>query len=229
MKNLSVITGDIVRSTRVYGSGYMLRNLKSVFLDLEDAGLVRPGMWEVFRGDSFQLLPSLPAGALRVALILRTGLIARVLRPENRVEEDEGISSHYDARLAIGFGAAGNLSEKISESGGEAFELSGKRLDAMKAEQRRLAIACADNSLSGHLDISSLLADVLVSSWSESSALAVYRQLLYGETQQQTAAFLQITQPSVQNRLKIAHFDEIKRFISYFEVLINARSDDGIR
>jgi len=221
MENIAVITGDIVRSTREYGSDFMLRNLKSVFSDLQLAGFLLPGHSEIFRGDSFQLVPCVPSDAMLIAVILRSGLIARVISESNIVEEDFAFTSHYDARLAIGYGGKGTLKDKISESSGEAFLLSGRRLDLMKEENRRLAVSFTDDELTRHLDISSLLADLIISSWSENSALAVYHSLLFAKTQKDIANILHITQPSVQNRLKIAHFEEIKRFIAYFKGLIN--------
>jgi len=228
MTKIAILTGDIIESSRVLGSGLLLERMKALRTELERAGYVKQGYFEIFRGDSFQLSPADPSDAMLVAIIIRAGLFAQEQPNEDRAEVAVGLKQGFDARIAIGVGDAGFTSTRISESSGEAYLLSGRRLDRMKEEQRTLAAATWDNDLGRHLDISSMLADVLISSWSANSATAVYRQLLYGENQKQTAAYLNITQPSVQNRLRIAHFEEIKRYIAYFKEVINARITDGI-
>ena len=212
----AVITGDIVNSTHISDPAKMIRSLKLVLQRLVEHGYVCAGMWGLFRGDSFQLVTE-PVQALRTALILRSGFRGGVYRLASPLVVEDMLEECIDVRLGIGIGGVGAVSVPISESYGEAFTLSGKILETITGEVLRLIIVTPDAQLNVHFEMICRLTDILINGWSENSSQAVYRNLLVGETQRETAEFLGISQSSVQNRLKIAHMDEIHYLLSYFE------------
>jgi hypothetical protein len=117
---LAVLTGDIVGSTKL--SVERMGRTRSVL----EAGAreFRPrqaravcGTPEFFRGDSWQLLVKEPRWALRVALTIRSQLIAEL---------------DVATRVSIGLGTATAIdTRRVSLSTGEAFTLSGRALDVI--------------------------------------------------------------------------------------------------
>ena len=212
----AVITGDIIKSTYISDHAKMIRSLKLIMQRLEEHGYVRTGRWEIFRGDSFQLVTE-PEKALLAALILRSGFRGGVYRLASPLVVEDMLDESIDVRLSIGVGGVGEVPDPISESYGEAFTLSGKMLEAITGEGLRLIVVTPDEQLNAHFEMVFRLMDVIISDWSENSSQAIYRNLLTGETQKETADFLGITQSSVQNRLKIGHIDEINYLLSYFK------------
>jgi hypothetical protein len=212
----AVITGDIVNSTYISDHAKMIRSLKLIVQRLVEYGYVRAGRWEIFRGDSFQLVTE-PEKALLTALILRSGFRGGVYRLASSLVVEDMLDESIDVRLSIGIGGIGELSDPISESYGEAFTLSGKMLETITDEGLRLIVVTPDEQLNVHFEMICRLMDVIINDWSENSSQAIFRNLLVGETQWETADFLGISQSSVQNRLKIAHMDEIHYRVSYFK------------
>ncbi|MCF8225808.1 MAG: hypothetical protein K9J30_08005 [Bacteroidales bacterium] len=212
----AVITGDIVNSTHISDHGKMIRSVKLIMERMVEYGFVPDKKWEIFRGDSFQLVTE-PLQALKAALTVRSGFRGGVYRFVSPLVVEDMLEDCIDVRLSIGIGGIGELSDPISESYGEAFTLSGKMLETITEEGLRLNIATPDEQLNTHFEMVCRLLNVIINDWSENSSQAIYRNLLVGETQRETADFLGIAQSSVQNRLKIGHIDEIHYLLSYFE------------
>ncbi len=119
MPTLSVLTGDIVNSRDIEPKHYdaMLYNLQQTLADMKtNYGAI----YEIFRGDSFQVTFPEPAPAMRCALLLKMALIAS--------------SPHapIHVRLALGVGGYRDLRSRSGTSSGEAFELSGMGLETIK-------------------------------------------------------------------------------------------------
>lgn len=219
----AVITGDIVKSTYISDHAKMIRSLKLIMHRLVEHGFIRSSEWEIFWGDSFQLVTE-PEKALLAALILRSGFRGGVYRLASPLVVEDMLDESIDVRLSIGIGGVGELTDPLSESYGEAFTLSGKMLEAMTGEGLRLTVVTPDAQLNRHFEMICRLMDIIINDWSENSSQAIFRNLLVGETQRETADFLGISQSSVQNRLKIAHIDEIHYLLSYFKDQISQRA-----
>ncbi|HKK62781.1 MAG TPA: hypothetical protein VJ951_09480 [Bacteroidales bacterium] len=216
----AVITGDIIKSTYISDHGKMIRSLKLIMQRLVEHEYIQADGWEIFRGDSFQLVTE-PDKALVAALILRSGFRGGVYRFVSPLVVEDMLTESIDVRLSIGIGNVGYLSTNISESFGEAFMLSGKMLETITERGLQLMICTPDEQLNAHFEMICRLVDVVINDWSENSSQAIYRNLIAGETQRETAEFLGISQSSVQNRLKIAHIDEIHYFLNYFKSQIS--------
>ncbi len=217
----AVITGDVVQSTTLSDRTKMLRSLKYVFGVLEDRRLIQRGHWTVFKGDSFQVITA-PGVAFFIMLILRSAFRGGIYRFSSPLVVDEMLPETFDVRLSCGIATVDVIPRQINEAYGEAFILSGKMLDRISADDLRLVLATPLPSLNIHFEMGCRMADLIVREWTERSAVAICRQLLYSETQVASAAFFGISQSSVQHRLKIGHYDEIRYLLAYFEKQITA-------
>lgn len=110
---IAVITGDLVSSSMLTGDefdkvfGLLKRRLQS-FSSLSASD------WEFYRGDSFQIVFMQPQQAAKAAVLIAGELI----------------QAGHGATLSIGVGSYRTLKGKPSRSQGQAFELSGRGLDA---------------------------------------------------------------------------------------------------
>jgi hypothetical protein len=206
----SVLTGDIIKSSRLSAD-----ELETVHQTLRDAvealkswkrGLVK-GRLSLFRGDSWQLLLSDPAFALRVAVYLRACLIAGGLA---------------DTRVAVGVGSVENLNTRdVTRSTGEAFSLSGSALDAMK-DPARLALAVADAPArpAGLIAVIGQLVDALISEWTQRQAEIVSHAVHPDEPiHEDIAAALvpPVSRVAVTRSLNGAHWQAIREAIRVLE------------
>src|SRR6185369_6349793 len=126
----SVITGDIANFTSVAidkREELIDRTstlIKSWVSHEEDA--------EIFRGDSFQLLFDDVAEALKRSIQIRCWLKSYQDGPGN---------APLDARLSIGIGDIAYFGKSVLDADGEAFHLSGRAFDEMKATQNFLQLS----------------------------------------------------------------------------------------
>jgi len=117
----SVITGDVVSSSEHPGYGKILDGVFRLFEKHYEAYL--PLRVDRFSGDTFQVLLSKPSLSLEASLYLFTRLASA----------DEPVP----VRLSIGYGTiAGIPEERVSIGEGEAFRISGSRLESMEKYQR---------------------------------------------------------------------------------------------
>jgi len=207
---IAVLTGDIV------GSSYQdktkwLPALKSALQYFGQEG----EDWEIYRGDEFQLrLPS-PDNALLAAFLIKARLIARA-------------ETHI--RIAIGLGLAdppndhpAPYSTPLTQSGGPAFILSGRKLDEIKSRRIHLAMASDNDDFDKSWNL--LLQWVLITadSWSSGSAEIVDLCLVAPElSQMEMASQLNIAQSAISQRLKRSGFDLLAQTLALFKEKINA-------
>lgn len=92
-------------------------------------------------------------------------------------------------------------------------------LGVLKSRNGRLAINTGSIDVDALLGTTLRLLDRVVTGWSASQAAAM-EYTLQGLTQHQIADILHITQPSVNNRLKLAQWNEIEHIIQVWEGLM---------
>ena len=129
-KTYAVLTGDIIKSSDLTKETFesVKECLKKASIQLNQFNVIAnmapkllKGSIEFYRGDSWQLLLTEPKYALRACLFLRAYLKA-----------NKGI----DTRISVGIGTISDLNlRNISQSIGEAFELSGMALDKLKTRK----------------------------------------------------------------------------------------------
>ncbi len=208
----AVVTADLVSSRKLKATDIESR-LKEIARIIEARLFRRKKSFEIFRGDSFQALLVRPADALQVALLWRSAIKATVSG-----------SFQWDVRIAIGLGPTTHIGKNLAASGGPAFQQSGTLLDQIKHnDAQRLAFSTDDENWDDALNTQCILAEQIMSRWTPTAAEAIFQQLLFDETQQNLAARLGISQPSVHKRLQTAGSSAIRHWESHFRKMAAER------
>ena len=205
MKYFAAITGDIIQSQKIKNKKALIKAMENIFREVEAVFEMRLP-FEIYRGDSFQGLLNNPVQSLRVAYLLRTGLMARAPKDEK-----------WDVRIAIGIGKVDFLSNTVKTSQGNAFVLAGSALEEMKKYDRIKIRMAARDEANRQTDVMNRLADALSMDWHRTAAEVIYLRLMYKWSQTKMAEHLGISQAAVHKRLRRAHFDAVEYYIRYFE------------
>jgi len=192
----AVITGDIMGSRKL-ASAIWLPELKAV---LSHYGS-EPKNWEIYRGDSFQLL--VPAEeALEIALCIKATI--------KQFKE-------IDVRMAIGVGAVDYLAEKITESNGEAFINSGECFEDLKKQTLGLKTPWEPMNATFAVVFPFML--MIADNWTSTSAEILKKAIENPEfNQSQLAESLnRKSQSSISASLKRAGYEELKNMIAFYK------------
>lgn len=218
----AVLTGDIVDSSLLGVdiqepiSHILERTGNWVAVHFQDA---IQGPIDVFRGDSWQLVSSEPAKAIRIGLCFRAYLRA----------EYGG-----DSRVSIGFGEIDYLPlDNISTGTGQAFTLSGQGLEGnLKLARMNLVIPSLIGTLEGQgLEIITQLIDLQVGGWTKSQSQAVTGALL-DLTQAEIAGSWRpepVSQQAISQHLESAGWSRIKNALLYLEKVLAELFPSGER
>ena len=202
MDTFAVLTGDIVKSREITPRSRLIDALKETLETVKDAHRAE---YDLYRGDSFQLvLPSAPSAAL-VAVIIRSGLKSR--SPKN--------GETWDARISIGIGDITYRGESVSESDGPAFLLSGQGMDKLGSTNRRLIIEAPWEHADRSLSLVTRFADDLISHWSRYSAETAFLSLVYNESQSVLAERLGKRQSTINGRIATARLELIRAYVEH--------------
>ena len=209
-KLYAIITGDIVASSLL--SSNKRKVLHKVMVDsskvLQDEfkDAVPMGV-DIFRGDSWQIILSKPAKALRLALFYKAILRAKME------------SHRFDTRMAIALGHVDFIpGNRVSEGYGEAYQLSGKALESMP-KASNMSFVFPGMELEKVLNVVIQLIDSISSRWSDRQALAV-TGALRGWKQEKIAEKLwkkKVSQQAVAQHLSRAGWYPVEKGILFFE------------
>lgn len=200
---ISVITGDIIKSTKFTNPEIWLTPLREA---LSNSGVVKK-YWEIFRGDSFQIEIKENENAFYIATYIKAC-----------IKTVKGL----DVRMAIGVGGKNFEGNTITESNGEAFQFSGDTLANLKKEKTNLKIESRNSILNEELNLYFKLALISMDNWTVNSAETVKVALEnYGALQADMAQIFGISQDAVSKRLKRAYFNEIMELDKMFRRKIN--------
>jgi hypothetical protein len=212
METKAVITGDIIKSTRINPADreLLLNTIGNIVRDVEIWGNIR---MEIFRGDSFQIQIDNPVKALRIAILVRTGLRAKspsVFR--------------WDARIALGLG---NIyfekNESVVESDGEAFHNSGWEFDKL-GRSRSMAIKTPWTDLNDEFAVNTAFADDVIMNWTVTQAQVIYPLLLTSKTQKELAVGLDKTSQAISKLLIGGKANLIELYLNRYELLIKNKT-----
>ncbi len=199
----SIITGDIINSRKVDRPKIWLDVLKE---ELNRIGQ-EPKVWEIYRGDSFQVEVEEVTEALRSAIKIKAA-----------IKSIKGI----DVRMAIGIGAKAFDAPKITEANGDAFVNSGRMFEKLKKDT--LAIKSPWSEIDEQMNLMLDLALLTMDNWTQNSAEIVRLSLkMPGATQTELAKELGITQGRVSDRQKRAGYDVMMRLEKRYRNLVNAK------
>jgi len=209
-KLYAIITGDIVASSLL--SSNKRKVLHKVMMDsskvLQDEfkDAVPMGV-DIFRGDSWQIIISKPAKALRLALFYKAMLRAKME------------SHRFDTRMAIALGHVDFIpGNRVSEGFGEAYQLSGKALESMP-KASNMSFVFPGMELEKALNVVIRLIDSISSRWSDRQALAV-AGALRGWKQEKIAEKWwkkKVSQQAIAQHLSRAGWYPVEKGILFFE------------
>ena len=166
--------------------------------------------YDVYRGDSFQLLVRSAPSAAVVAILIRSKLIACSPKTDQR----------WDARIAIGIGEMTYRGKGPADSDGPAFHLSADGLADLSKSGDRLIINTPWPAVDKNLSLLTRFADDRISSWSQYSGETAYHNLLYQESQTDLAKRLHKGQSTISDRMATAKLDLIRAYIQRVEECI---------
>ncbi|WP_026777690.1 hypothetical protein [Polaribacter sp. Hel_I_88] len=199
----SILTGDIINSREV-DSNEWLPLIKSAFQTIGRS----PKIWEIYRGDSFQIEIENVKDSLLFAIKLKATL--------KKIKK-------LDVRIAIGIGEKNDSYTNITEGNGEAFIYSGLAFDTLLKKQN-LAITSSDKEFDSICNTSFALALLTMDNWTVNSADFVLKYLENPSTTQKLIAKeLNISESSASERRKRAGLDEIMQLENLYRELINKK------
>ncbi len=179
--------------------------------------------FKIYRGDSFQGVLKYPEDALKVALLLKAA-VNRIHIKKTR--KSRNYSKIADFKMSIGVGLQEIEREAISESNGQAFQFSGRTLDAMKTENRKIKLTTEDDDINSEFNASLFLLDTVSDKWSTASAEVVY-YLIKGLKEKEVAAEIKISQSAVNQRKKAAGWDAISVLLERYNEVISKKLLNG--
>lgn len=205
---LAVLTGDIIRSRDLPAKEKeavlsVIKESPKILKQLPGS-VLKISAFDVFRGDSFQVIVYQAEMVVAVSVMLRTLVKKTVHKP---------LKALPDIRIAAGIGTAETVTANVSEGDGEAFQRSGLLLDHMAADQK-MAIATSSDDLDRRWNAELGLLDAIVSAWTYPQA-EVIPHIMTGQTQQEIANTLQIEQSTIHRRLRAADWPAAERYLAY--------------
>lgn len=206
----AVITGDIVGSTQIK-TEYRADLLNCLNSMKEELQCVSPFNMEMFRGDSFQLLIEDPTAAMKVAILLRAGIIHSTPTPS----KEDGM---WDARISLGIGTVAFLSDRIVTSDGEAFQFSGRQLDLMG--KQRLAVKTPWPDVDEELEVTTAFVDDITKGWSSKQAGMIYLSLKQDMAKKDVAELIGTSVQNVRNVLSSAREPLIRMYIERYSKIV---------
>jgi predicted DNA-binding protein YlxM (UPF0122 family) len=206
---VAVLTSDIVHSTKLEKADYSIimgeldSQLKSISSETE-------AKYEIFRGDSFQVLFPRPSDAMKYTLALRMFLQAGFSSKSVELTQSLAIN-HFE-----------HLGESPGTSSGPAFVMSGRTLD--KANRGDFLLNILNTEKGGisksDMSLSTMFLNHMLKGLTEKQAGVIYHYLILGFPEQKVIAEkLGITRQNVATHLKRGGADLIKAYLTSYESL----------
>jgi hypothetical protein len=200
---ICVITGDIINSERNSPKAW----LKPLKKELDAIGK-SPKFWEIYRGDSFQVIVSDPKNALLTAIKIKATL-----------KSIQGIN----VRMSIGMGSRTHNAPKITESNGSAFVHSGEKFETLKKEKQNLAIKSDWPVFDEEMNLYLKLSLIAMDNWTVNAAEIVKTAMENpGKLQEELGQIVGIKQNAISNRLKRAYYGEIMEVNEMYKIKLKS-------
>ncbi len=191
-----VIVGDIVGSKKNNAQDY----LEIIIPILKQC--CDKGMYQIYRGDSFQARIKNPVLALYISLKLKAALKS---------------TGSLDVRIAIGMGDIELVDGDIALSRGTALTRSGELLDSLKERNQKIMVR-ADHKLDSYMNATLKMALLFLDNWNKNAASIVYEIMNNPQiTQEKLGERLGIQQATASRRLDRAHWKETQELFHLFQ------------
>ena len=216
MELSAVITGDIISSSKLNAVSrqQLLAELKNTIAGIESIFFNNGEklLFQIFRGDSFQLLIPNASIVFLIALFIKSSLRSHFHNEEEDI---------WDIRQSIGIGTISFNAGSISEMDGDAFRRSGPYLDSMK-HGYSLGIQTPWQDLNEIFNFTCRFIEYVTDRWTSNQAQVVSYSI-FGHNQQNIANQLNISQSAVNQRLKSAGWHVLTDFEKYFKKQIELK------
>ncbi|MGF1556018.1 transcriptional regulator [Paucihalobacter sp.] len=187
----SILTGDIIKSRGTQSQDVWLEPLKKAMNQVAKM----PNLFEIYRGDSFQLEIEDYSESFETAVYLKSC-----------IKSIKG----FDVRMSIGIGEKTYTGKTVGESNGEAFIYSGEMFETLKKDKQNLKIKTNSNAFNKEMNLFFKLALIAMDNWTPNSAEIVKLTLENpNKIQEELAKLIGISQDAVSKRQKRAYIDEI--------------------
>jgi len=196
---VAVITGDIIKSQKLEATDYekMLYTLESTIRTLISKS---KSSFDIFRGDSFQIIFQKSIDAIKAAIIIRLAL--KTAKPS------------FDARQSIGIGGVMSLRNDVKSSIGEAFVLSGRGLDKMKG--KFISITSGNAGLQSKVELLTKFLDAIISNLTLNQAEVLLCYLTSEDKSHSTIASLTgKNRSNVTKLLNASHYQLIDEYLNH--------------
>lgn len=195
---LCVITGDIINSQK-NGPKAWLKPLKK---ELDKIGK-SPKFWEIYRGDSFQVLITNPKEALVISIKIKAALKS---------------IKKIDVRMSIGLGKRTYNAPKITESNGSAFVHSGEKFEVLKQERQNIAIKSDWPEFDREINLYLKLSLIAMDNWTINAAQTMSIAMANpAKSQEELGKLVGIKQNAISSRLKRAYYTEIMEMNAMYQ------------
>lgn len=215
MGKIAVLTGDVNASSKMVekDARHLESLLRKCYQDAQSSlNTAELGSFTNFRGDSWQCIVGNPVMAIRSALLFRSFLL---------VYSDQQLGKKLQTSLAIGFGRISFLpNDTSSAGGGEAYEISGKRLDRLRRRMPGMGVSgLGDNDQ--YLDSLLGVIDALAHGWTALQALAIsYALQEFSQMEIARRWNPPISQQAVNKHLRSAGWPAIEPALRWAETTI---------
>lgn len=206
----AVLTTDIVHSTKLSAADYsaVMTALEKILKSHQSKYQCK---FEIFRGDSFQVLYPDIKDAMKSVLSIRLFLQSSIDCPAVKLTQ------------SLATGTVDKASQKLSSSLGEAFILSGRALD--KASRGDLVVNLASTAKSNDLKISTLFLHHLLDGLTEKQAEVLYYYIDFDFPEHQSIAdHMNMTRQNITAHLKRSGAELVKAYlIGYREICMGTQ------
>lgn len=202
-----VIAGDIINSQQNDPEKYVTV-LKDVLSEYSTDGL-----FQIYRGDSFQALISKPVMAMHACIKLKAAL--------KQIES-------LDVRVAIGLGEVSVMDNNIAVSTGSALTRSGELLDSLKDKGENLMVN-SGHRLDTYFNLTLKMASLYMDDWTENGAAAICAIMDNPQmTQEEIGKKLGVQQATASRRFNRANWKETNELLYQFAQYYKDVSHDSI-
>ncbi len=217
IRKIAVITGDVNASSKIpeKDARQLELLLKKCYQDtLSSVNYAELGGFTSFRGDSWQFIVGNPIMAIRAALLFRCFLL---------IYSDQKLGRRLQTSVAIGFGNINFLPNDISSAGGgEAYKISGKKLDKLRRRMPGMGVSGLGNR-DQYLDVLVGVIDALLRGWTALQAQAVsYALQEFSQIEISKKWSPPISQQAVHKHLKSAGWPAIEPALCWAETTIES-------
>jgi hypothetical protein len=202
----AVITGDLINSRKIPAKDFdaVRYQLEQVLTHLTEKYHAE---YDVYRGDSFQVIFPNMNYAIKSALLIRLAL-----------KSVQTAGQKFDARISIGMGTVDTQRTKLRSSTGEAFNLSGMGLDKLKGQN--IGVFTNSTEFQSRIDLLIKFVDAKVEDLTQVQIQALYEYLADEKNNHdEVAKRLNKSRVNTTKLLNMANYQLFDEFINSFETL----------